>query len=408
MRPGCETGVTVRQAAEAWLAEGRTEREWKRTTAYDYAKVAGRICAVLGERPLEAVTEDELRAFLATVQPELNGKPLDRAASTRQRFKYLSAVRAMFTLAEERGWIAVSPADRLRAPRKRRKSKNHPLRREEYLTPEEVQAVVRAAEPDDGRFFLTLAFAGLRLGEALALEWPDVDFARASLHVERNWTLGGTDTPKGGAGRTVPMANELAQALAAHGIATRGGRATEGLVFVGKRGGHLDANRVRLRYYAAQEAAGIAPRRTLHQLRHTFATVLASHGVPLRTIRAGAATRTTRRRSATRTSCRGTRTPRSSRPPSRQRPRRSPSRPPTRSGGGEQRDRRRRPVAVPEGGEGAEQGQRTLDLPADHRPRPRRRRRPGHQEPDQVLPCGRSASRVPLLSVRLSVPRRNG
>ncbi len=113
---------------------------------------------------------------------------------------------------------------------------------------------------------------------------PDVDFARASLHVERNWTLGGTDTPKGGAGRTVPMANELAQALAAHGIATRGGRATEGLVFVGKRGGHFDANRVRLRYYAAQEAAGIAPRRTLHQLRHTFATVLASHGVPLRTI----------------------------------------------------------------------------------------------------------------------------
>ena len=64
----------------------------------------------------------------------------------------------------------------------------------------------------------------------------------------------------------------------------RAGRATAGLVSVGKRGGHLDVNRLRLRYYAAQESAGIAPRRTLHQLRHTFATVLASHGVPLRTI----------------------------------------------------------------------------------------------------------------------------
>jgi len=171
----------------------------------------------------------------------------------------------------------------LRAPRRRRKSKNHPLRREEYLTPEEVHLLVRAAEPEDGAFFLALAFAGLRLGEALALEWPDVDFVRASLHVERSRTLGVTGTPKGGGGRTVPMADELARALAGHGARTRG-HATEGLVFPGKRGDHLDAARVRERFYALQAEVGIHPRRTMHQLRHTFATVCASHGIPLRTI----------------------------------------------------------------------------------------------------------------------------
>ena len=35
---------------------------------------------------------------------------------------------------------------------------------------------------------------------------------------------------------------------------------------------------------AAQDAAGIAPRRELRQLRNTFGTVCAAAGVPLRTI----------------------------------------------------------------------------------------------------------------------------
>lgn len=56
------------------------------------------------------------------------------------------------------------------------------------------------------------------------------------------------------------------------------------LIFHGPEGGHIDPNRFRARYYAAQEAAGITPRRTIHQLRHTFATVCASAGIPLRTI----------------------------------------------------------------------------------------------------------------------------
>lgn len=41
---------------------------------------------------------------------------------------------------------------------------------------------------------------------------------------------------------------------------------------------------VRERFYVLQAEVGIQPRRTMHQLRHTFATVCASHGIPLRTI----------------------------------------------------------------------------------------------------------------------------
>lgn len=92
-----------------------------------------------------------------------------------------------------------------------------------------------------------------------------------------------TGTPKGGGSRTVPMAEEIAHGLARHGQRPHL-TGPDDLVFVGPKGRHVDAHRLRPRYYEAQARAGIAPRRTLHQLRHTFATVCASHGIPLRTV----------------------------------------------------------------------------------------------------------------------------
>jgi integrase len=85
----------------------------------------------------------------------------------------------------------------------------------EVLAPEEVWALVRAAGSElDGAIFLTAAFMGLRMGELLALRWRDVDFPGSVIRVRSNYAGGQLTTPKSGKVRSVPMAPDVAAALA--------------------------------------------------------------------------------------------------------------------------------------------------------------------------------------------------
>src|SRR6185369_5414152 len=84
----------------------------------------------------------------------------------------------------------------------------------DFLTFEEAPTLLAAADPGMWATMILVGLrAGLRQGEILALEWPDVDLARGVLHVRRAIHEGHVDTPKGGRGRDVPMGDELREAL---------------------------------------------------------------------------------------------------------------------------------------------------------------------------------------------------
>jgi integrase len=118
--------------------------------------------------------------------------------------------------------------------------------------------------------FLTAAFTGLRMGELLALRWRDVDFAGATIRVRSSYAAGQLTTPKSGKVRAVPMAPDVASALAALGR-RENWLGDDDLVFVGEAGGYLDGSALRRRYKAALERAGLRSLR-FHDLRHTFGT----------------------------------------------------------------------------------------------------------------------------------------
>lgn len=85
---------------------------------------------------------------------------------------------------------------------------------------------------------------------------------------------------KSGHGRVVPLAPELAEALAK--LRLRGySEGQDDLIFVAQHGSHMDPPRFRERFYAAQDRANIRPRRLIHQLRHSFAVAMARHGAAL-------------------------------------------------------------------------------------------------------------------------------
>ena len=141
----------------------------------------------------------------------------------------------------------------------------------DVFSPEEVWALVRSATSEqDGAIFLMAAFTGLRRGELIALRWRDVDFTGSLVRVRASYAAGALTSPKSGKVRSVPMAPEVAQALAKLSQRERF-IADDDLVFVGELGSYLDGSALRRRYKKALADAALRPLR-FHDLRHTFGT----------------------------------------------------------------------------------------------------------------------------------------
>ena len=153
---------------------------------------------------LEEVTPEMVEGFRdALVAEDLSDRTVN---------KYLTVLHGLFVWAHRRYKL---PANPVASVERRPHAKRGNI---DVFSREEVLALVRAAaSKQDGTVYLTAAFTGLRLGELLALRWRDVDFVNSAIHVRQSFTNGRVDTPKSGQERTVPMADEVAQALASLG-----------------------------------------------------------------------------------------------------------------------------------------------------------------------------------------------
>jgi integrase len=249
------TGVTFADAAAEWLRYIEHDRERKPSTVAGYkALVRSQLLPAFGEQPIESITAPMIERWLADV---------DRSSSTRT--KSLVLLHGIFKRARKLYGLPVNPAADVEKPSARRSGDI------EVFSPEEVMALVRAASSEqDAAIFLTAAFTGLRRGELLALRWRDVDFPGQVIRVRASYAEGVLTTPKSGKLRSVPMAPDVATALAALGQRQQW-TGDDDLVFVGTAGTFLDGRALRRRYITAIKRAGLRPLR-FHDLRHTFGT----------------------------------------------------------------------------------------------------------------------------------------
>ncbi|MDB5390637.1 MAG: Mobile element protein [Planctomycetaceae bacterium] len=77
--------------------------------------------------------------------------------------------------------------------------------RQPFWTWQEVQNILNASPPERIALFTTLAYTGMRIGEAIHLEWSDVDFRNCFIHIQAkpDWK------PKSGEDRVVPMVEQV-------------------------------------------------------------------------------------------------------------------------------------------------------------------------------------------------------
>jgi integrase len=302
--------VRLREAVDRWLAARKVDdpngehEAWKHSHAKNMTTYAYRFVRELGsDRYVDTFRTAELRRWLAEdLKPMRNGEVLERPTSRKMRSTYAQALAGFFAYAATQGWTGTDPTLDLPAYRIRRKRSDDPLRRDEYLTKAELRcALTKLRRADllgparggrrrsdfergqDAAVIMMMAMAGLRPGEAIALLWEQIDFRAQLIRVVESRTMGVTDTPKSGSGRTVPMCVEIADAL--ERLRTRGAFVSPAdRVFVGRDGAHVDTGDLGKRFASAQIAAGISPPRELRQMRNTFGTVCAAEGLPLRTI----------------------------------------------------------------------------------------------------------------------------
>ena len=249
------TGATFADAAAEWLRYIEQDRGRKPSTVAGYkVMVRSMLLPAFGELQLEAITTPMIELWIGS---------LDLSASTRT--KAIVLLHGIFRRAKKVWGLSVNPVEDVEKP---------PLTHGgdiDVFSPEEVYALVRAAAGEqDAAIFLTAAFTGLRRGELLALRWRDVDFAGSTIRVRGNYSEGVLTTPKSGKVRAVPMAPDVASALARLGDREYW-VGDDDLVFVGTAGGYLDGSALRRRYGAALVRAGLRQLR-FHDLRHTFGT----------------------------------------------------------------------------------------------------------------------------------------
>jgi integrase len=256
----------------SFYREWASRQVWESTT--EKAMDLSARTVTFGEVPMNRLRRSHLEQWVR-IMTDAGLKP----GTIRTR---TNNVRAVLRGAVRDRVIALDPSQGLVLPRVGKP--------EHWITvasPRQVRAILDAADDRFAALFALAAFAGLRLGEAAAVQVGDLDFLHRSLRVRRQVQRAGRGAveirpPKYRSERVVYLPDELLAQLALH-LQRHAGDDPDTWLFAGTSVDPPHQNTVGHQWRSACSRAGVTGV-TLHDLRHFYASALIAAGCDVVTV----------------------------------------------------------------------------------------------------------------------------
>ena len=211
------------------------------------------------------------------VEEWLKSLPLANGSKAKIR----NLMHAIFNHAVRWEWHDKNPITQVRQSAKRQRV---PV----VLNIEQMKSLLEHLKEPGKTAVLLDILTGLRVSELLALEWSDVDFENLELHVTRSISLQRVGPCKTEASqKPVPLDPELAEVLLLWRRRSPYPMDDDWVFASPASKGELpywSYSLFRVYIRPALKAAGIAGKVGWHTFRHSFATILKSHGEDVKTV----------------------------------------------------------------------------------------------------------------------------
>lgn len=273
--------TTLKAFLETWLVEVATPK-LKPATIQSYTwLIRDHISPSIGNKLLESLTPRDVQACV--------NQMLAKDLSPRSAMHALATLRSALGTAAKWQLVHRNTAALVDAPRIRQY-------KAQTLSTDQARALVNATAGNRLSALYTVALAiGLRLGEALALSWEDVDLENRRLQIRRSLQrIGGKlqfiETKSEHSNRSLRLPDVCVSSLLRHAASQSEERMLAGskwietgLCFTSKFGTPLDGPNVTHQFQKLLEVSGL-PKMRFHDLRHCAAVLLISQGVHPRTV----------------------------------------------------------------------------------------------------------------------------
>jgi integrase len=261
-----DSSKSRKTVSDLWDHFLKSSRARPSTIAWYESRWENHVKPELGAARVDSMRRADVEGFLTDVEAETS-------LATRRAVQQL--VHKLFAVAVRSEWIIRNPADGIEMPAAQ-------PRLAQFLTEAQVDQIAAEVPPRYQALVYTLAEAGLRIGEASALRVKNLNgnirVAENSVEVGGKKVIGQPKTA--GSERVVPISPKLRAILHEH-LNNYGNRFDpESYVFTTEQGAQVRQNNFRKRVFQPAAArASVVPTPTVHQLRHTAASLWLQRGL---------------------------------------------------------------------------------------------------------------------------------